>query len=303
MTMEWLDKPVGDCSHIYSDGRNVPVLFETDLDKVEGKNLIAVTALETDVMILMEVVMTTHFHAVTAGKDTNRERFKNEMERKLMIRASRLGLKIVGDSKIHVRKDDIRTETELKDKIMYDYRNPIAAGLEMMPWHYSGGPGDIFFSDHKSKMAKGRLINELPVLTRRKVFHTKTELPAEWRYADNYEIIPDCYVDWQRLERLFKSPRAVLAFLHQSKEKEMADDAECSREFIRKLGEKELRHIARDYCHILFRKEYVNRLTDQEKIVIAQKMWTERDTYSISALSRATQMDKHILESILIPQK
>ncbi|MBR4755896.1 MAG: hypothetical protein IK076_03045, partial [Bacteroidales bacterium] len=101
-----MDKTVNDCSHVYSDGRGVSALFETDQDKIDGLNLIAVTALETGVVILMEVVMTTHFHSVVAGQDGSRWRFKKEMERKLEARRYRHGL----NTRIRVSKDDIRTE-------------------------------------------------------------------------------------------------------------------------------------------------------------------------------------------------
>ena len=296
-----MDKPVKDCSHIYSDGRNVPVLFETDSDKIDGRNLIAVTALETGVVILMDIVMSTHFHTVATGTDRCRARFTDEMKRKLALRVSRLGIKLGGDGELHVRKDDIKTENELKTKIMYDYRNAIAAGYEMMPWHYPGGPGDIFFSNHSDRIMKGRLISELPVLDRRKMFHTRVELPGDWRYSENGVIIPDCYIDWRRLEKLFRSPKAAIAFMYQNKEKEAAEDAACAREFVQKLTEKDLRHIAKDYCQELFGKEYISMTTREEKITLAQRMWSKRCTYSVSALSRVTRVDKEMLEAILLP--
>lgn len=297
--MEWIDKAVNDCSHIYSDGTNIPVLFETDENKIEGLNLIAITALENDVIVLMAVAMTTHFHSVVAGLDINRWRFKVAMERKLDLRRSKLGVK----TKIKVRKDDITTENKLKDKIMYDYRNPIAAGYAGMPWHYAGGLGDIFFSDHDARIASGLMIKDLTVQRRRELFHTRIDLPISWTYWPSGLIVPDCYIDYKRLEALFRSPKGVLAFMYQSKEKEMAEDAICAREFIKDMGEKDLRHIAKDLGRAMFGKEYVIRLTDKEKILVAQKMWASRYTYSISALGRATHLDKNILETILLPQK
>ena len=297
--MEWIDKTVDDCSHIYSDGTNVPVLFETDQDKIEALNLIAITALETGVTVLMAVAMTTHFHSVVAGLDLSRWRYKTSMERKLDLRRSRLGVK----TRIKVRKDDIPTENKLKDKIMYDYRNPIAAGYGGMPWHYAGGLGDIFFSDHQARISCGALISTLTVDRRRELFHTRIELPRDWTYLPSGLIVPDCYIDYERLESLFRSPKGVLAFMYQSKEKELAEDAFCAREFIKDMGEKELRKVAKDLAKRLFGKEYVTRLTDNEKIIVAQRMWASHSTYSISALSRATHLEKRILETILLPQR
>lgn len=297
--MNWQDKDVGDCSHIYSDGRGVPTLFESDSDKIEGKNLIAVTALGTGVTVLMLVVMTTHFHAIASGPDGCRKRFSDEMRRKLERRRSSLGLR----SEIRVRKDDIKTENELKDKIMYDFRNPVAAGYGRMPWLYVGGPGDIFFSDHLSRISSGRLIKDLPVHERRRVFHTRVNLPPEWRFFPNGEIVPDCYVDWKRLEGLFRSPRGVLAFMYQSKEKEAMEDVKCAREFIMDMGEKDLRRMAKEHCRSLHGKEFVSKLSLQEKVAVAQGMWAKKATYSIAALARAVQIDKHVLEMVLLPPK
>ena len=295
--MEWIDKAVNDCSHIYSDGTNVPVLFETDKDKIEGLNLSAITALENGVKVLMAVAMTTHFHSVVSGLDINRWRYKVAMERKLDLRRAKLGV----NTKIKVRKDDIPTENKLKDKIMYDYRNPVAAGYGRMPWHYAGGLGDIFFSDHKARIRSGIMITDLTVQRRRDLFHTRIDLPDNWTYWPSGLIVPDCYIDYERLESLYRSPKGVLAFMYQSKDKEMEEDAICTREFINDMGEKDLRHIAKDLGQTLFGKEYVTRLTDEEKILVAQKMWTSGKTYSISALGRATHLDKKILETILLP--
>ena len=295
--MEWIDKAVCDCSHIYSDGRNVYNLFETDEDKIDGMNMIAVTALETGVVILMSVVMTTHFHSVVSGSGNNRELFKNETRRKLRLRGQRLGIKTL----INVRNDIVKTENELKDKIMYDYRNPIAAGYGRMPWNYVGGVGDIFFSDHQARVSSGSLIQDMTVRERRSAFHTRIEFPSDWTYWPNGLIVPDCYVDWKRLESLFRSPKAALAFMFQNKEKEAAEDALCAREFIMEMGEKELRRIAKELSLSMFGKEYVSKLSDSERIMVAQRMWAARNTYSVSALSRAVQINKQLLETILLP--
>ena len=149
---------------------------------------------------------------------------------------------------------------------MYDYRNPIAAGYAGMPWHYAGGLGDIFFSDHVARIASGLMIKDLTVQRRRELFHTRIDLPISWTYWPSGLIVPDCYIDYKRLEALFRSPKGVLAFMYQSKEKEMAEDAICGREFIKDMGEKDLRYIAKDLGRAMFGKEYVIRLTDKEKI-------------------------------------
>ena len=172
-----------------------------------------------------------------------------------------------------------------------------------MPWHYPGGVGDIFFSDHKARIESGRLISDLSVTDRRNLFHTRIGLPTDWTYWPDGRIVPDCYIDHKRLERLFVSPKGALAFMYQSKEKEVAEDALCARAMIKDMSEKDLRHIAKRHGESIFGQSFLTRLSEKEKIIIAQKMWANRDTYSISALGRATHLDKMLLETILLPPK
>ena len=77
----------------------------------------------------------------------------------------------------------------------------------------------------------------------------------------------------------------------------------CAKALIKDMSEKNLRHIAKRHGQSFFGQDYLTRLSEKEKIFIAQKMWADRDTYSISALGRATHLDKTLLETILLPPK
>ena len=61
------DKPVDDCSHVYSDGTLVYGLFEGENERITGMNLVAVTAFSCNVKVLMVQVMTTHIHLIISG--------------------------------------------------------------------------------------------------------------------------------------------------------------------------------------------------------------------------------------------
>lgn len=291
---EWTDKPVEDCSHIYSDGTVVNALFETRLEKIEAMNTIAILAYSYKVRILVQQVMTTHVHIIVSGGILDRERFARELRRRLTLLA--ISKRHSANDAIMVGNDPIKTERELMNKFMYVYRNAITAGYPLMPWEYVGGPGDIFFVHKEGE--EGRLVSELTARRKRAMFHSKVSMPDDWRYNEEGLILPRCYVDVERIERLFRTPKAFIAFLHQSKNVEAEIDVECSREYVRAAAERELREECRKRCVNMFGKASVSAAALEERLAIARELWGGRLTYSLAALSRVTLVPQGVLESV-----
>ncbi len=284
----WADKPVKDCSHVYSDGNAVNSLFDTRAEKIAAMNMIAILAYSFNVKILVQQIMTTHVHLIVSGEVAAREGFARELKRRLMLWAS--WKKHSVHSGIMVGNDEIKGERELMNKFMYVYRNAIAAGYPGMPWEYVGGPGNIFFIDHNQ--VKGKPVSELSKTERREMLHSKKIPPEGWMHNDEGLVLPHSYVDWKRVEMLFRSPKVFLAFLHQGKNIESAIDMECAKEYIRSASEKELRATCKDLCLNMFGKAILSQASLEERLAVAQRAWGDRSTYSLSALSRVTLVPK-----------
>lgn len=290
----WTDRPVEDCSHIYSDGTVVNALFETRQEKIEAMNTIAILAYSYKVRILVQQVMTTHVHIIASSGVLDRERFARELRRRLTLLA--ISKRYSTNDAIMVGNDPIKTERELMNKFMYVYRNAITAGYPLMPWEYVGGPGDIFFT-HKDG-EEGRLISELTVRRRRALFHSKVSMPEDWRYNEDGLILPRCYVDVARVENLFRTPKVFIAFLHQNKNVEAEIDMECSREYVRAASERELREECKKRCMNMFGKASVSAAALEERLAIARSLWGDKLTYSLAALSRVSLVPQGVLESV-----
>lgn len=290
----WADKAVNDCSHIYSDGTSVNCLFDTRQDKIAAMNMIATLAYSYNVKILVQQVMTTHVHSIVSGTPWDRERFARELRRRLIIWAE--DKRHSANGAIMVGNDEIRTERELMNKFMYVYRNAIAAGYPGMPWEYVGGPGNIFFAAHEMK--GGHLVSELTEREKRDLFHTRVKIPKEWRFNDEGLILPWCYVDRARVERLFKSPKVFIAFMSQSKKTEAEIDMECSREYLRVAKESELRAEGKELFMNMFGKVSASRASLEERLAVAQRLWSDKKTFSLSSLSRVTLVPQGVLETI-----
>lgn len=78
----WVDKPVEGYAHIYSDGTNVSILFESREDYIWGMNVIAVTAYQCGIVILTLQVMGTHFHLIAKGSLQDCDRFARSIAMK-----------------------------------------------------------------------------------------------------------------------------------------------------------------------------------------------------------------------------
>ncbi len=295
----WIDRPVEGYAHIYSDGTNVSLLFDSREDYIFGMNVLAVTAFQCGVTILVMQVMGTHFHLIARGRPQDCDRFARSVGVKLESFLTRTERRNVVKGRICVSNDPIFTENELKTKFMYVYRNAVAAGFPLAPWAYEWGPGDIYFVDHDLWVGRGKRICEYPVLTRRSMFHTLTALPPEWRCDEEGKLLPHSYVDWKSVETLFRSPRAFLAFMSQKKDVEAAIDRECSlNAVVQRASETELRREAKAVCGALWGLTSVSKASVEQRVAITRKLWGDRRTYSLSVLSRVTMLDKNILESI-----
>lgn len=290
-------RTVNDCSHVYSDGTGVHGLFENEQEIYGGMNLVAVTAFYCDVKVLMVQVMTTHIHLIVSGSAAARVRFAKDLKIKL---GKILAKKNPGTgARLSVSSDPISEERELMSKIMYVYRNAITAGYKLMPWLYPGGPGNIFFVNHELEAATGRPLSDFSRTQRIGMFHTRQDLPDDWRVDDDGLLLPHCWIDWRRVESLYRNPRTFLAFLGQSRDMESSISQETARRRIESVGESELRVIGRQMCREMFGRSAMARASVEERIAVARRIWSERLTYSLSSLSRVTHLDKPLLESIL----
>ncbi len=159
---DWGDKPLdGFYAHIYSNGHTVLNLFDTDEDYVFGMNLLPITAYSCGVTLLMIQLMGTHFHIIANGHPEDCARMLALIGSSLMRRLSKTGRKGFAAKGLDVSIDEIDTEVELKNKIIYVYRNSIMAGYPLAPWQYVWGPGDILFVDHKLASKKQK-ITDMP---------------------------------------------------------------------------------------------------------------------------------------------
>ena len=294
-----IDRPVNGFAHIYSDGTNVSSLFRSREDFIYGMNAMAITAYGCGISILTMQLMETHFHMIAKGSPRDCDAFVRSITAKLMMYLAKVGRRFAVKGLLNVSNDLISTERELMCKFMYVHRNAANAGFPYAPWEYEWGAGNIYFVNHSRRTGMGRRIDGLTCNDRRKMLRTKAQLPGDWRCDDEGKLLPHSYMDWEAAEALFRTVRTFLAFMGQRKDIEADIDRQCSSSAaLHRLSETELRREANELCSRTWGLSSLSKASAEQRMEVAQRLWGDRRTYSLSVLSRVTMVDKGVLEGV-----
>ena len=107
----------------------------------------------------------------------------------------------------------ISDNQDLKEKIAYVLRNPMAAGQAVVPTNYRWSSAGLVYAAGPGVI--GKPIQEMSSFEFRKVFETRIELPGDWMLMPDGLIWPGCYTQYQEVERLFGQPSSFLFSLNQ----------------------------------------------------------------------------------------
>lgn len=174
----------GQAFHLYTSGKETPVLFVTHDDMAFVMNVIALTYFKwkLDVKILAFAVMNNHFHFVICGNRDDAEEFFHHLKKKLKRSFPDIGA-LVPCLK------PIDTLAGMRNCIAYIHRNGYVANPGFTPFSYPWGTGKYYFNQIPSTGS----FSEVGYTENRKMFRGCNEiLPGYWQMTDGY-IVPQCY--------------------------------------------------------------------------------------------------------------
>ena len=276
--------------HVYSDGKRADIPFGTDDDKIYAMNAIPIAAYHSDMEVICLEVNDTHLHTIVKGK--NVDGFRTGLKKRLTTRIKRKDDYPSGG--IFLAANNIITRDELLVKIIYTYRNCLDF-YRGAPWDYRWGVGNLYFAQRKTE---GTAMEDLPVRMRRELFNIKQDLPGSWRVDEYGMILPSSYIDAERVERLFGSIRAFLAFLHVKKDEELRLKQVFSSNYIEQRSIQDIRERANRTAH----KRYGIALRDLDfnsRLEIASSMLRSRTATRSESLAKAVFLKKDDLERLL----
>ena len=252
--------------HVYTKGLEDREIFRDRDDFIMGMTLVAVVAFKIDVRVLAFVLMSNHVHFVLYGTMPQCKKFITKY--KMLTGKWIAGKYNLNHFLKHLPTQLILIEDEeqLLETIAYIDRNSIVAGYSLLPGEYPWGSARYLF---KAKSIQDvRLLSEIKKKQLRRLLNTCTHLPLDWKIDADNMILPDCFLDIEHIEHLFKSPARYLYHLSKKLEGKV-EMLEGTKAFI---PDKELRTLVEGLSEQLFGKRDVKLLDFNSRIILARKL-------------------------------
>lgn len=293
-TMEnnsWEEVPVQNFEHIYSDGGAVDIPFKDDRDKIFALNRIAILGHIYGVQVVIAEVIDTHLHTVIHGPKDACVKFRNELRRQMICHFIFTGRKEQLGEGFFLDSVAIGTRTSLMNHIIYVLRQVLDTGFPFLPTDYRFGPGNIFFAQPStiglSRSAEGvREVGRMGVREKWRILETRLPVPDDWLVTEDGLILPCCYMDYNLVNGLFRTPRCFIAFQHIKRDDEESIRQVCHRRSLEALTLNDLREKARLVCRNRFKKE-LSMASVPERVQVASLLVKNRMAFLSASLAKA----------------
>lgn len=284
--------------HLFSDGFRTDALFEDMQAFVSGMNIVALCYLKCNVKILAFCLMDNHWHFILYGSLEECIRFRDKLVHKYSIWYTyryngRLAEVIDCELKL------MENERYILSSIAYVMRNSIAAGFCLCSDDYPWSSGGLYFRDpEKLKTWSGsmQLISDMSTRERNRKMQTQMEIPADWRVTPEGYIWPGNYIDYKKVESLFRTAKSFTYFMGQGKEEEI--NRSLGLEKCVGLPDLELREKAILHCLRMFDTTNMRRLDASQRINLGKVL---RKEYKCSAkqIARIIHLDPKYIKELV----
>lgn len=152
----------------------------------------------------------------------------------------------------------------------------IAAGFSFCPEDYQWSSSGLYFRNPEkisSMTSCWKMVSEMTVRERRQSLRTRMDIPHEWLITSEGFIWPGNYVDYKRVESLYRSPKSFAYFMGQKKEDEVNDALGIYDTVF--LPDIELREKAVARCSVLFATTDLRQLDVRGRLILAKELRKE----------------------------
>lgn len=279
--------------HCASKGLEDSLLFYSREHYIAGMNRVGFCHLKVpEVIIIAFVLMDNHVHFILHGTDEDCKRF-------MACYKKLTGYYLA--TKHDTRLLDfeygcwlIPNKEKLMEKICYVLRNPMAAGINILPTNYLWGSGTLLFNDNQTE-SLFHTIGGTTEYFRRKIFGTKLEIPNDWLINDEGMIWPGSYVDGSRAEYVFGSMVNFMFELNKKNE-DLVNREMYGREI--SLNDNDLLSIIRKESEDTFGESDISLLTVDQRLELIRSI---RKTYGSDKkqLGRLFHLKQQDLKKVL----
>lgn len=280
--------------HLSSHGLEKSDIFKNKADFIAGMNDIAICVLGFDVRILCFCLMSNHFHFLLYGTSEECRRFSNEYKRRCAIRMRRTAGEVHGLKDVDIQMDKVESQEYLENVIAYILRNPLAAGILMMPYHYPWSSASLYFKDDSRH--KGETLGGMGVRQRNRILKSRVSVPGHYMVDDDCMIFPSCYVDAETVEKIFRHPSRLMMLLAKRVENDVEIKLGIAQNVT--MTDQEMLTQMRELIVKEFRKDSIVQLTMAQRLKLCALL-KRNFSAGVKQIARITRLDPDVVAKIV----
>lgn len=280
--------------HISSHGLEKNDIFKNREDFIAGMNDIAICVLGFDVSILCFCLMSNHFHFVLYGTLAECRRFAEEYKRRCAMRMRLIGGEVQAMRAVEVYIAAINNQEYMENVIAYVLRNPIAAGIMLMPHNYPWSSASLYFNG--GDVPVGEKLNEMSERKRFRILKSRIPVPDSYIIDGHGMILPSCYVDSRAVDQVFRHPSRFMMSLARKIENDVeiflgvADHVS--------MTDQEILTQIEDLIRQEFRKESLSQLSMEQRIRLCLLL-KRNFRAGVKQIARIVHLDPEVVTKVI----
>lgn len=280
--------------HISSHGLEKNVIFKKKEDFIAGMNDIAICVLGFDVIILCFCLMSNHFHFVLYGTLPECRRFSEEYKRRCAMRMKLAGGEVQGMRGVEVQIALVDNQEYLENVIAYVLRNPLAAGILLLPYHYPWSSAALYFNG--GVQLTGEPLNEMSERKRFRILKSRVPVPDSYLVDEQGMILPSCYVDSKAVEQVFRHPSRFMMSLARKIENDVEIQLGVADRV--SMTDQEILTQLSDLLRNEFLKESLSELSMEQRIKLCLLL-KRNFRAGIKQIARITRLDPETVAKVV----
>ena len=262
----------GSYYHWCCEGLRHDLLFKNTSEYVAGMNRIGVCYLKSlsqdkPVSILAFCLMSNHFHFVLHGEEEHTGLFVSNY-----ILLTGKWISRHRQEKLHESISPghwmAYNPDKLREKIIYNLRQAVEAGIAVTPQGYPWCSAPLMFSDKQFIPVFCRKASEYSLRQIKKMINSETAVPGNWYFLPNGMIWPGCYTSYKQAEKGFRSVGDFMFMLNngnvdRSVNEEMMRDKPA-------IPDTEVKDRAESIAGEFFRRKGIRTCSAEERVGIAR---------------------------------
>ncbi len=286
--------------HWCCEGLKNDIIFQSEEEFIFGMNRIAVCYLHClnlgkHVQILAFCLLNNHFHFILNGTEEDTALFMGHYR---MLTAQWIS-KHRGE-RLHGRMNlghwMATTNESLREKLIYNLRQALEAGLPVTPQGYPWCSAWLMFSYYPPLFSDLKKISEFSKRQVVKMVSSSINMPEDWLVLPNGMIWPECYTDIKAAEKIFRGAGDFLFMLNNSTvDKKTNLEMMPSRPSVPDL---EVKDFARKIAKNIYGKTTIGKCSNIERMGIAKILRKELGC-GHKQLARIIKMDEEDLRKLV----